>query len=213
MSSLIDAIFRHTERGPLRYLVNWPLRSLLIVKFQIDSHFYEAPQEMEKREILVRWGKNFDCKMFVETGTYYGKTTEYAAPHFDKCVTIELDETLYKSAVKKFENTKNVEVRHGDSGTILQELLGTINERTLFWLDAHYCGGNTAKGKSNTPIMEELLVIMNHPVSHVILIDDARMFLGCDGYPSVRELRKFVNKVGRGYELGLMNDIIKIFVP
>ena len=211
MSGLIDSIFRFTERGPLKYLVSWPLRSLLILKYEIDTHFYEAPQEIEKREILVRWGKNFDCKMFVETGTYYGKTTEYAAPHFDKCVTIELDETLYKRAVEKFKNQPNVEVRQGDSGAILLELLGTIKERTLFWLDAHYCGRNTAKGKSNTPIMEELLAIMNHPVSHVILIDDARMFLGYDGYPSIRELRKFVNRVGRGYEIAIMNDIIKIF--
>ncbi len=211
MRSLIDAIFRLTENGPLKYLVNWPLRSFFIIKYHIDSHYYELPQEMEKREILVRWGKNFDCKIFVETGTYNGKTTEYASNHFDKCVTIELDETLYKRAVEKFKNKNNVQVRHGDSGTILPEFLRSINERTLFWLDAHYCGRNTAKGKSNTPIMEEILAIMNHPVSHVILIDDARMYLGFDGYPSIRELRKLVNKVGKGYEMTILNDIIRIY--
>jgi hypothetical protein len=41
----------------------------------------------------------------------------------------------------------------------------------LFWLDAHACGGVTARGKKITPILEELDGIVNEN-PHVIVIDD-----------------------------------------
>lgn len=41
------------------------------------------------------------------------------------------------------------------------------------WLDAHYSGGTTAKGKKSSPLKDELEIIKKHPIkNHIILIDD-----------------------------------------
>ena len=50
-------------------------------------------------------------------------------------------------------------------------------ERALFWLDAHYSGGDTAKGQSNTPVMSELEAILAYSRRNdIILVDDLRYF-------------------------------------
>ena len=41
----------------------------------------------------------------------------------------------------------------------------------MYWLDAHACGGVTARGKKITPILEELETVVND-IDHVIVIDD-----------------------------------------
>ena len=47
----------------------------------------------------------------------------------------------------------------------------------MFWLDGHYSGKGTAKGKKETPILEELKTIFDtNDLRYVILIDDARHF-------------------------------------
>jgi hypothetical protein len=45
-----------------------------------------------------------------------------------------------------------------------------------FWLDAHWCGGETAGRGMTIPLMKELQIIERHRVKrHTILIDDMRM--------------------------------------
>ena len=89
-----------------------------------------------------------------------------------------------------------------------------INKPTLFWLDAHYSGGETAQGPEDSPIMKELDFILNHRSDHCILIDDARCFNGKAGYPRIGELKKMLakrnKKDGGSLFLEVKNDIIRI---
>ena len=214
MGTLIDAIIRVSRKGPLRYFVHWPLLGILIIKQKIDSHYYDLMSDAEKREAIVRWGQSCGCEIVVESGTFMGWTAEYVSKYFGRYITIELDPIFYRKAVDKFKDTKSVEVILGNSGDVLPGLMGKLDRRTLFYLDGHYCGHNTAKGNSNTPIIQEIMTILGHAdKNHVILIDDARMFLGCDGYPSIRALRKMVNRIAKDYELRVSDDIIKIYNP
>ena len=66
--------------------------------------------------------------------------------------------------------------------------------------------------KRRTPILPELEAIFAHPIgSHVILIDDARAFLGMKGYPTIKKIERFVRKEGKGYKMIINNDIIVIY--
>jgi hypothetical protein len=114
---------------------------------------------------------------FIETGTYRGDTTAWASKHFAQVHSIELGETLYDHCVARFADRDNVHLIHGDSVKSLQRLLPTVNDRIMFWLDAHYSSRDTAKGEVSVPLLDELQVIASHPIKdHVILIDDYRLF-------------------------------------
>ena len=95
---------------------------------------------------------------------------------------------------------------------MLPETLKRISEPCLFWLDAHYSGANTAKGDKFSPIMEEVLPILDHKVrNHVILIDDAREFTGKDGYPEIVKFTQEVTQIRQDLKIVVELDIIRIF--
>ncbi len=198
--------------GTIPKKLYYVLRAFLIIKHKIDSHYFTLLTENEKRREIVAWAQFSGYDVFVETGTNLGLTTEVASRHFQKCITIELDEGLYKDACKKFKDTPNVKVYRGDSADVLPKLLEDIDQPTVFWLDAHFPKKTGEKAKAVSPIKYELEAIFDHPVKdHVILIDDARKFIGLLGFPTIRELNSFVIKNGGGYQMRINNDIIRIY--
>ena len=64
-------------------------------------------------------------------------------------------------------------------------MINTSNGRILFWLDGHYSGEGTGGCDEVCPIIAELrLIAQSKRKDHCILIDDARLFIGEDGYPT-----------------------------
>jgi len=126
-----------------------------------------------KAEILLAYKTN-DMTVFVETGTEFGTMIERLKEHFNEIHSIELDDTLYKDAVKRFQGERQIHLYHGDSATEIRKILPPLTSPALFWLDAHGGGDITFQ---NSPIEGELRAIFAHPVQgHIILIDDARHF-------------------------------------
>jgi len=145
--------------------------------------------------------------VLVETGTYLGDMVWAQKDYFQKIYSIELSEELFHKAKKRFSNNNNVELIQGDSSEKINEIVSKITEPVLFWLDGHYSGGITAKGKTICPIYGELAHVFNSPYSHVILIDDARLFTGKDDYPTQHDLGNFVS-ANSAYKMKVENDII-----
>ncbi len=117
------------------------------------------------------------AKIFIETGTYQGNTTNRAIPFFKQIHTIELFENLYHKATQRFYNINKVKTYLGDSCEVLDKVLPNIDEKILFWLDGHYSGPGTGQGKTNTPILQELKIIKKHNIKNaIILIDDNKIF-------------------------------------
>lgn len=143
-----------------------------------------------KRMTIIKYAKNYNCKTLIETGTYYGDTTFFCKDYFEQIYTIELLDILFEKALIRFKDYKNINVIKGDSSIELPNLLNKINNKTIFWLDGHYCGDNfTAKGVKETPIFEEIKSILDHKIkNHVILIDDARCFGVWPDYPTIEEI-------------------------
>lgn len=163
-----------------------------------------------KQSTIKDYAKKFQIETFIETGTYMGSTTNSVKNTFKKIYTIELDEKLYQHAKKKFHNSAHIKVSKGDSSKVLPTILKNIKEPCLFWLDAHYSKGITAKSNKDTPIIEELGFILDHPIKkHIILIDDADCFNGTRDFPTINYLKNIIKK-NPDFKLQVKYNIIRI---
>jgi hypothetical protein len=169
------------------------------------------PPHLVKQRAVKEYAAKFSARTLIETGTYHGDMVNATKYIFDKIFSVELDKTLYEQAKKKFAKFDRISIMQGDSGEVLPHILAEALPPCLFWLDAHYSGGQTAKGDIDTPVMEELRLIFDQtPGEPAILIDDARLFVGHNDYPTMEQLRSFVFKRRPDYVIEVENDIIKI---
>ena len=84
---------------------------------------------------------NLTNSIWIETGTYYGETTNVLSKITNKVVSIEADKRLFQLASNRFKNHNNVEIINGRSENILNEIL-KINismKNICLYLDAHLC--------------------------------------------------------------------------
>jgi hypothetical protein len=128
--------------------------------------------------VLIKYKDEVDT--FIETGTFYGQGVDIALLcGFNKIFSVEVGEFLYRKCLDKFRNLLNdrVFLSLGDSPTFLNAVLKSLDEKCVFWLDAHYSGEGTSKANKNNPILDELDEIKGHHIkNHTILIDDVRLF-------------------------------------
>jgi len=161
---------------------------------------------------------------FIETGTAGGDSIKEAAKKFKACHTIELIENR---AIQD-HSIKNITWHTGNSIDILPELVEIIYYKkrspqdykyTLFWLDAHYCDPlpNTS-GIKECFLLEELEIISRINNDAIILIDDARLFLGQvpapnnpQDYPCIQDIFVLLkNKFPHNYSTIVDDYIISI---
>ena len=170
----------------------------------------EPPPPLVKRKVVRHYGRKFGLRTMVETGTFKGDMVSFNRKSFERLFTIELDPKLHDEASARFVSDPKVVPLRGDSSSVLPNLLEHIDERCLFWLDAHYSGGITARGMLETPIRIELDRILQHRKDHVILIDDARLFTGEGGYPTLEEIEVLAHESAPEAQLSIEHDIIRI---
>lgn len=165
---------------------------------------------MAKQKELLKYKNKFNIEVLIETGTCYGGTIDALKSNFKTLISIEISKELFHLAKIKFADFGHIKLYEGDSGVMLPQILQNINEKCLFWLDGHYSGDNTGKGDLNTPIFKELEAIYNNGKHHIILIDDARLFIGKEDYPTLEELKAFVFKLNPKASIEVEIDIIRI---
>ena len=166
--------------------------------------------DIVKQMTIKEYASKYKIHVFIETGTYLGDMVFATKNNFYKIYSIELSTELYERAKKKFVRHKHISIIKGDSSKVLPEILNQVEEHCLFWLDSHYSSGITVKGEKETPILEELNHIFNHPIEdHVILIDDARCFTGHDDYPSIEELKALILSRYPNNMFNIEDDIIR----
>jgi hypothetical protein len=163
------------------------------------------PPHIIKVYVLKFIANKKNLQNFVETGTFMGDMLEELKNNFKYLYSIELFTPLYKRAVKIFKNNKNIKILNGDSGILIKNVIRSLDKPTLFWLDAHYSGSGTAKSNLDTPIEKELEIISQFNKSHVIVIDDARLFNGNDDYPKLSKLKETYKS---RYTISVIHDMI-----
>jgi hypothetical protein len=129
---------------------------------------------------------NLNIKTFVETGTYLGETLGLASHYFDRCFSIELSEKFYNLNVEKFKNSSNIFLHKGSSATELSKIFNNfLHEPVMFFLDAHYSSGGTARDPEyDPPVLIEIDVILKNRITSgfyndIIIVDDYGQFGSC----------------------------------
>ncbi|GAA3924093.1 hypothetical protein [Hymenobacter algoricola] len=172
------------------------------------------PPHQVKQAVIEEYRQRYGCRVLVETGTFLGDMVEAHLRHFDAIISIELSKVFYEKACYRFRKAAHVTIYEGDSGAVLPHVMRTLRQPAIFWLDGHYSSGETVKGDKDCPIFDELSAIFNqrNRQDHVLLIDDARHFVGEGDYPTIAALREFIQDCDSRYRLEVKDDIIRAVV-
>ncbi len=182
----------------------WLLKNRNSIKNWKKRNFLPPSPEFIKEQILIN--NNLNNSLWIETGTYYGKTTKVLANISKKVFTIEADERLYDLAIKKFKDKKNVKILKGKSEELLESILKSNSDfkNLCIYLDAPLCQDHLTnkstfgKIENETPIRLELKSIENNIKNFDqinLLIDDIRLFAsGFQNYPDKDYLTDWCKK-------------------
>jgi hypothetical protein len=168
-----------------------------------------------KQRTVRDYAQRYGLRVLVETGTYYGEMVEAMKGRFTEIYSVEFDSQLAQRAAKKFARWPHIHILEGDSQKVVPELLKSLKEPTLFWLDAGYYGWAGLHGNEKR-LTSEIEAVLSHSMpshsisQHVILMDDARGLNGLNGSPTVPELKQRIEAEfpGRGFEVKY--DILRI---
>ncbi|MEN9446893.1 MAG: hypothetical protein RJA25_182 [Bacteroidota bacterium] len=170
------------------------------------------------KELVLNLLNDYKIKNFVETGTFKGNSSIWAAHHFEKVYTIEIDAAIHQEASSRPDAKRNISFILGNSKEKMPEIVANLKGTTLFWLDGHWCVG--AGGKEHEcPLEDELIAISKLEEESVILIDDARCFLGklppphhSEDWPTTDEVFKLFFTYFPSYNVTIIQDVI-VVVP
>lgn len=157
-----------------------------------------VPHEV-KAHLIQAYAETFGLDVLVETGTCHGAMIQAVGKDFEEVHTIEMYEPNYEIACERLASMDWVRCYFGDSGETLEQIVNGLDSPALFFLDAHYSGGGTARGAVDTPVVQELDTLSRSPFPNVVIIDDARLFNGeayyteeFVDYPSFEWIQDFV---------------------
>jgi hypothetical protein len=173
-------------------------------------------------------------RIAIETGTWRGEGARLLSGIFDQVYSVELDPKVHAAARERHADLANVTFLQGNSPAVLRDLQRGIDEPVLFWLDAH--GGwnytpnvrkrlnpaqppTPAGADSQCPLLDELQAVDSYAAAarSVILIDDARSFLGpqlhhrTEDWPGIAEVFDALRRINRRY-VTVLDDVV-IAVP
>jgi len=171
------------------------------------------------QELILSLKEALNAITFVETGTFKGGTASWASGHFKRVITIENSKVYFDEAKGRYAHLQNTEFIFGDSREVLKNILPTIREPAVFWLDAHWCGLDSYGSNDQCPIVEEVDLILSTGIDHCIFIDDARLFLSppplpnrIEEWPTVDEILSHITRRNESYYIVVFEDVI-IAVP
>ncbi len=183
-------------------MIEWVRKKLVAVRLNYDDlsrrlrDRYSAlyPHGVLWR-IYLRYPSYRGIKVFIETGTFMGKTAIQESRYFRDVHTIELNEQLFEGNKSTFKSYKNIYAYKGDTVDVLPDILRRIDEPCVFFLDAHWSGDQSVDWGSsewkgygvNTsfrgsqwppvadqqcPLIEEARLIQQYSYPCVIIVDD-----------------------------------------
>lgn len=166
------------------------------------------------KNIALMLKDKYDLDTFVETGTYIGKTAEWASRHFDNVHTIELNEQYYAVAQFSLLLLRNVVMHLNDSRALLPILIDEFDmnrRKVLFYLDAHWSdGAQYGRPLMDSVALEEILIINDwDDKNHAIVVDDAHRF-GTDRWPTKADIVKALEDDGRRHVRELLDVLIAV---
>jgi hypothetical protein len=183
-------------RHPLLYFVfSSPFSRIALAHFKITSSFSSLRRKglplpafngnMIRALIVYQTFRFLDSTSFIETGTFFGHTSLFAAEVFGKPVySCEL--SLYRYLVSRILTcgAKRLTIVRQNSPAFVRQLLasGATGDNPFFYLDAH--------GYAYLPLKDELRIIAELCRRWCVVVDDffvpRRSGFACDQYDGVR---------------------------
>ena len=163
----------------------------------------------------TRWLKEkINLTTVVEGGTYQGGTAKKLSKEFKNVYTIEKSDVMFEKAKQNIGSIQNITQLRGDTRDHLPSLVSQ-NDNILFWLDAHWSGGDTYGEQDECPLLQELEIIFSSSMkNYAILIDDARLFLAPPPLPHKVENWPTIKQVGNAiplnFEMIVHEDVIYV---
>lgn len=170
----------------------------------------ERSPHLLKQRTVAEYAGRYSLRTLVETGTYYGEMVAAMKNRFDRIYSVEFDVGLAGRAQKKFTRWRHIHIVQGDSQRVVPEILRSLDQAALFWLDAGYYGWAGVRGDQQR-LTTELESILSHRIPrHVILMDDARGLNGQNGAPTIVELKQRIESTFPGRSVAVKHDILRI---
>lgn len=127
---------------------------------------------------------DYNCDVYVETGTGRCVTLSKAMQCFDRCYSVDLDMSMVITARDRFPSAK---IASGLSTIVLEDWLKnelSQDDRVFFFLDAHFPGADyygikhDVSAPNAVPLREELTLIQRYrnQCKDYIVCDDARIY-------------------------------------
>jgi predicted O-methyltransferase YrrM len=104
----------------------------------------------------------YKVKRIIETGTYFGWSTQKFCSFGIEVDSIEINKEFYEK-VKKNLNFENLKLHLGNSIDILPDIIKEKEEGILIFIDSHW---------SDLPLLEELKILNLKKIKPIILIHD-----------------------------------------
>lgn len=188
----------------LKFLPRSLKSPLALFDWKTRDFLGNSPQFV-KEKVFVEYG--IPNAVWIESGTFFGTTTDFLSRKFPHVHSIEPSDNLYEKAVNRFRG-RNVTLHHGISEKVLPTILEGLTGDANLWLDGHYSGGLTFEGATKCPVPEELQAIekcLANFSNLTIFIDDVRCFVSespeFSDYPSLDFLVNWARRMNMSWRV------------
>ena len=161
-------------------------------------------------DLMVAMQARYGLQQFVETGTYHGQSALLATANFDMVTTCDIDAAnIERLAGLQLPPPKRLRAVCVTSPVLLRSIFADPTcAPALVFLDAHWSEG--PKLGPECPLLAELRAINGTRGKHVILIDDARLFVNPPPPPhDASQWPTFAQVTALCWELG-PTDVVEI---
>lgn len=154
-----------------------------------------------KAEVLREYFDTFNPQTVIETGVWEGWGSCFQFHDRANVIGIEAND---ESSERARQNGYNVIT--GDSATVLPKLIRTLDNRAMFWLDAHTV--EWIDGHGSCPLLTEIETIKQwrYGADSIVLIDDVRM-MSEPGWPG---LESVLASCGDTWKIENRDDILRL---
>ena len=170
-------------------------------------------------DLAARLVEAEDIRYAVETGTYLGHSALMLADLLDEVWSVELKPEILEKARERTAHRPGIHLVEGYSPDVLPGILEQVPGPALYWLDGHggtFGADDVPAHIKECPVLDELEAIAKHPHADrsVVLIDDARAFLGplLHHRPDWPSFVDVADALGRDRYVTILDDVI-IGVP
>lgn len=142
--------------------------------------------------ILKEFLKEIDIEVFIELGTASGDSVKEASKYFKECITVEINPKRpeYDLGIKniKWENGRSIDLLPQIVNNLVIHKTDKVKEGyryAAFWVDSHFDGDKPNDSEfKDCYLLEELDIISWYAQDAIVIIDDARLFLGNPPHPN-----------------------------